>query len=98
MDRIITYHNCMKSFLKDEANEGITKFFHDFHITLVCDGLVLKDARGAAFDGYKASGKLTRINWAAFLSRTEKVHQDFLEEAKRQKSFISSREDPESDT
>ena len=97
VDRIVAYHDCMESFLKDEANESITKILEDFHITLVCDGLALDGATRAAFNGYKASGKLTHINWASFLSRTETVHQDFLEEARRQKSFTSSREDIEDD-
>ncbi len=93
MDRIITYYDCMESFLENEANKDITSVFRDFHITLVCDKLALKDAQKAAFNGYKLDGKLTHINWASFLSRTEKVHQDFLDEARRQKKIISLRGD-----
>ena len=98
MDRLVTYHDCMNSYLGDDKNKDITKFFREFHITLVCDDLALTGAQKAAFDGYKASGKLTHINWAAFLSRTESVHQDFLEEARRQKNLISSRGTLENDT
>ena len=91
MDRIVTYHDCMQSFFKDEKNKEITKFFNDFHITLVCDELNLTGTPKAAFDGFIGSGILTQISWAAFLSRTERVHQDFMNEAGRQKSQISSR-------
>lgn len=89
MDRIVTYHNCMQSFLEDEKNSDFQKFFHDFHVTLVCEDLSLTGAQRAAYDGYLAMGKLTHINWRDFLLRTETVHQDFLKEAKRQRTLIS---------
>ena len=92
MDRIVTYHDCMESFLKDEKNADFQKFFHDFHVTLVCDATDLTGAQGAAYDGYKAKGKLTHVNWHTFLLRTETVHKDFLSEANRQRALISSRE------
>ena len=89
MDRIVTYHNSMQSFLNDKKNVDFQKFFHDFHITLVCEGLALTDTQRAAYDGYLARGKLTHINWRDFLLRTETVHQDFLAEARRQRTLIS---------
>ena len=89
MDRIVTYHNSMQSFLNDKKNVDFRKFFHDFHITLVCEDLALTGAQRAAYDGYLARGKLTHINWKDFLLRTETVHQDFLAEAKRQRTLIS---------
>ena len=91
MDRIVSYHDNVGSFLQDEGNREITKFFKDFHITLVCDEIALNGSQAAAFDGYLASGKLTRLNWSSFLSRTQTVHQDFLAEARRQKTLASSR-------
>ena len=89
IDRIVTYHNSMQSFLNDKKNVDFQKFFHDFHITLVCEGLALTDTQRAAYDGYLAMGKLTHINWRDFLLRTETVHQDFLAEARRQRTLIS---------
>ena len=93
MDRIITYHDSMEAFLNDDKNAEFKKFFHDFHITLVCDGLALKGAQRAAYDGYKATGRLTHINWKTFLMRTETVHQDFLAEANRQRTLVTSRDE-----
>ena len=92
MDRIIKYHDCMHSFLHDERNVDLHKFFHDFHVTLVCEDLALTDAQRAAYDGYLARGKLTHINWRNFLLRTETVHKDFLEEANRQRTLFIDRD------
>ena len=86
MDRIINYHDCMQSFLDDDANSEFRKFFHDFHITLVCDELALTGAQRAAFHGY-LDDKLTHMNWRSFLLKTEEVHKDFLEEARRQQAL-----------
>lgn len=93
MDRIITYHDCMESFLHDDKNAEFRKYFHDFHITLVCDGLKLTGAQRAAYNGFKAKNKLTHISWKAFLLRTESVHKDFLAEANRQRALVSSRDE-----
>jgi len=32
-----------------------------------------------------------RMNWSAFLNRTERVHQDFLAESIRQRLFVDPR-------
>ena len=84
MDRIVRYHDNMEAFLNDPANNEFTKWFHNFHITLVCDALDLHGAQRAAFNGYIENGKLTHTSWPDFLLRTSLVHQDFLAEAKRQ--------------
>lgn len=93
MDRIISYHENMEAFLKDSAQEEFSKFFRDFHITLVCDHIKLTGAQRAAFNGYLGDegkrGKLTHMNWAAFLLKTKQVHQDFLDEAERQRDAVS---------
>lgn len=93
MDRIVTYYECMKSFLEDPKNAEFRDVFRDFHVTLVCDGTSLSGTHKAAYDGYKQGGHFKHINWRTFLLRTEKVHQDFLNEAQRQKSLVVSRED-----
>lgn len=90
VDRIVSYHDNFESFLREEGNREINKFFKDFHITLVCDEIALTGSQKAAFDGYLNKGKLTRFNWSSFLSRTQIVHQDFLAEARRQKTLPSS--------
>ena len=83
MDRVISYYDNMEKFLNDPAHSSIRQHFGDFHITIVCDDLALSGAQRAAFDGYKVRGKLTQLNWAAFLFKTEQVHQDFLEKSRQ---------------
>ena len=85
MDRIVTYYQNMDAFLSDPAHDGFSKHFLDFHVTVVCDGLGLTGTQRAAFDGYRHTGKLTHLDWTAFLLKTEQVHRDFLREARRQR-------------
>lgn len=93
MDRLVSYHDNVGSFLDEKGNQEIRKFFKDFHITLVCDDISLTGSQRAAYDGYLRSRKLTHVSWTSFLSRTQTVHQDFLEEARRLKKLASSRRD-----
>ena len=86
MDRIVTYYENMQAFLEDPAHIEFHKHFPDFHVTVVCDHLKLTGAQRAAFDGYHARGKLTHLSWRAFLLKSERVHQDFLSEAHRQRA------------
>lgn len=79
MDRIVTYHDNMEAFLRDPGHAKFRTHFPDFHIIVVCDRLGLDGTQAAAFKGYGAMGKLTHVNWAAFLLKSEQVHQDFLE-------------------
>lgn len=88
MDRIITYVENMEAFLNDGGNEEFKKAFGDFHVTLVSDGVDLSGAQRAAFKGYKDSGRLTHINWTAFLARTELAHKEFIQEADRQRRLV----------
>ncbi len=87
MDRIVVYHDNMEAFLKENP---FNDYFRDFHITLVCDGSKLTGSPRAAFNGYRDSGKMTLMNWTDFLLRTKQVHQDFLEEAMRQRELTSA--------
>ena len=91
MERIVSYYNNVKSFLHEEGNQEIRKFFRDFHITLVCDEISLTGSQRVAYDHYVEIDKLTHVTWMSFLSRTQTVHQDFLDEAQRQKKLASSR-------
>ena len=85
MDRIVTYHDCMKSFL--DGNTEFRKKVHDFHITLVCDDFALTGSQHALLE--YMSSKLTCMTWREFLLRTETVHEDFLAEAERQKAIAA---------
>lgn len=84
MERLNRYDEQMTNFLADPANAELTRMFDGFHITLVCDEERLTGLARTAFDGLKASGKLTYVNWRTFLLRTRRAHEEFLEEAKRQ--------------
>ncbi|MCY4213014.1 MAG: ATP-binding protein [Gammaproteobacteria bacterium] len=84
MDRIVAYHQNMRAFLAEPGHDSFRTYFPDFHVTVVCDGLALAGSQLAAFEGYRNQGELTHMDWAAFLSKSEQVHQDFLSEARRQ--------------
>ena len=89
MDRIVTYYENMDAFLQESGHDQFRKHFRDFHVTVVCDSLGLSGSPLAAFEGYRARGKLTHMDWAAFLLKSEQVHQDFLSEARRQRQAKS---------
>ena len=74
MDRIVSYYDNMKAFLDDPGHSLFSKYFQDFHITVVCDNLGLTGAQRAAFEGYRSEGKLTHMDWTAFLFKSEQVH------------------------
>ena len=84
MDRIVMYYDNMKAFLENPGHAQFSKHFTDFHVTVVCDRLGLGGAQRAAFNGYRSESKLTHLDWAAFLLKSEQVHDDFLKEAHRQ--------------
>ena len=83
MERIVTYYDNMKAFLEEPGNDAFRNHFRDFHITVVCNSLGLTGSQRAAFNGYRNEQKLTHMNWKAFLLKSERVHQDFLNEARR---------------
>ena len=90
MDRIVSYRDTMDAFLADPAQSEFQHVFKSFHMTLVCDELALTGVGRAAFQGYRNEGILTHINWNTFLLRTVQMHQDFLEEARRQQRYVAS--------
>lgn len=85
MKRINTYIQTMEEFLNEPGNNEIKKLFSEFKVTLVCDKLKLTDVYKSAFDNYHDKGVIDHIKWGVFLLRTRKMHEDFLNEAERQK-------------
>jgi hypothetical protein len=85
LDRIVKYHNVMEEFLNKKGHEEFLKLFNAFHITLVCDGIGLTGSHKLAFEGLKASKRLSHITWTVFFMRTRKMHEAFLKEAERQR-------------
>jgi hypothetical protein len=90
VDRINNYVEVMAQFLGDEKNAPIVKAFKDFHITLVCDEQNISGVHLKAFESLKKEGRLTHIGWASFLAETRKMHEEFLNEADRQRKLASS--------
>jgi len=91
MDRINNYVDLMDDFLKKPGSEELVRMFSKYHVTLVCDEIALSGVHKAAFDGLTSKGTLTHINWVTFLVRTRKMHQDFLNEAERQRRNAARR-------
>ena len=86
MVRIVAYYDTMEAFLEDTAQDKFRQNFNEFHITVVCDGLGLSGAWAAALRGYRTEGRLTHMDWTTFLRKSEQIHQDFLEETRRQRT------------
>jgi hypothetical protein len=89
MDRIDTYVQLMQEFLQLPGNTEFRSLFPKFHVTLVCDKIGLSGVHKRAFDHLKKTEALTHISWNVFLLRTKKVHEDFLNEAERQKRLVA---------
>lgn len=85
MDRIITYIEQFDAFISDGKHKDFSEIANDFKITLVCDGESLKGAQKKSYESYISEGKLTALDWAGFLLRTTKTHQEFMDEAERLK-------------
>lgn len=88
LDRIASYRTQMEEFVTDPGNKNVIKAINGFHITLVCDGLALSDTQKMAYRGLD----MTHINWSSFLAKTRVLHQDFLDEAERQRRHIATRD------
>ena len=91
MERIVNYHNLMRSFLEDSKNEAFRQLIHGFHITLVCDELALSRLLETVLAAYVERGVLTHLGWASFLRRAKDVHRVFLKEVGRQSALAVGR-------
>ena len=88
--RLNRYVDLMTEFLDAPANASFKNLFpNGFHVTLVCDGLGLKDVHLRAFKGLLEAKILTHINWKSFLLKTRKMHEDFLTIANAQRANAS---------
>ncbi len=73
------------------GNIEFRNLFPKFHVTLVCDKIGLSGVHKRAFEHLKKMEMLTHISWNVFLLRTKKVHEDFLNEAERQKRLVANK-------
>ena len=86
-DRVQLYIDMMDKFLSLDGHEEFRQIFKRFFVTLVCDDIGLTGAQSKAFESYKADRIVEHITWTNFLRRTQHMHQDFLNEANRQKKL-----------
>ena len=85
-DRLVRYVMAMRKFYNDSANAEFTQRYPTWKITLVADDVnIADDNKQLAYEGIERKGELTRTNWSAFLTRTRLMHQEFLDEAERQR-------------
>ena len=87
MVRIDNYVRLMRQFLDDPGNQRFKSLYPEFHVTLVCDELGLSGVNKTAFEGLKRDGTLLYERWDVFLGKARQAHQDFLQEAERQKKI-----------
>jgi hypothetical protein len=85
MERITKYVDLMIDFLNQAGNKDFQNIFPKFHVTLVCDELALTGVHKKAFKGLESDKTLEHISWRAFLLRTKKMHEGFLNEADKQR-------------
>ncbi|WP_223654359.1 ATP-binding protein [Hymenobacter psoromatis] len=96
MARLVNYFEYMDEFMNDPGNQSFLRGYgNSYQITLVCDGTKLTSVSKRAYEELVTNGRLIQHNWSAFLTRTQRVHRDFIEEAQRQKLFVSQRIHPE---
>lgn len=89
MDRIIVYKTQLENFLTDPANKDFRAIASGFRITLVCDEISLTGAQKLSFESMQSNAMLEHISWRSFLLRTEKMHKEFLDEAEKQRGYVS---------
>lgn len=90
MDRLNAYISMIEDFLADPANKEFRAEFSELHTTLVCDDIGLAGVHKTAFEALIDKGRLEHISWSSFFLRTRKAHQDFLDEADRQRALKPS--------
>ena len=83
-DWVFQYRNIVRKLIQETSEPNGASPFNDLHITVVCDGMGLTGAHAIAFDSLRSRGELTHITWEAFLVRTGRAYEQFLEEAARQ--------------
>lgn len=86
MDRIQNYITIMELFLNSEGNQEFKRLFpNGYHVTLVCDGIKLKGVHLQALNSLRTGKIITLMTWESFLLKTKRMHQEFLDEAERQR-------------
>lgn len=90
VDVLSDYLFLLKSFVEAPENELILRRYNrNYRITVVCDGLELDRKNTQLFESWQDKKQVAVYNWAAFLDKTDLVHQDFIAEAERQQLFVA---------
>lgn len=77
--RLLRYVEAFDEFFDDESNKTALAEVKSYKITLVADGVKLKQRDQLAFDALVMQGKLEPIRWDVVLDHSKMVHQDFLD-------------------
>ena len=86
-DRVQVYIDQMQAFLDADGNEEFKSIFKRFTVTIVCDKVGLSGAQLKAFQAFRNDKEVEQITWDGFLRRTRRMHEEFLEEAERQREL-----------
>ena len=86
-DRTQVYIDTMTKFLDYPGHQEFKAIFKRFTVTMVCDHVGLTGAQAQAFRSYQTDHTVEHITWTAFLRRTQRMHQEFLAEAERQRAL-----------
>lgn len=77
--RLINYVDAFDAFFKDNE-ETVSEFYRGWRICLVADGEKLKQSSNQhAYKGFIKDNKVKRMSWRDFLTRAQKVHEQFLD-------------------
>lgn len=87
--RLVKYDELMSEFLDLKGNQDFKRFFPNYRLTLVCDGLSIDHKNTRAMEALVDKKLMEHINWKTFLLRARRCNEDFLKEAKRQKRWTS---------
>lgn len=86
-ERVQIYIDQMQAFLDAQGNQEFKEIFKRFTVTIVCDQIGLSGSQLKAFRAFEGEKQVEHITWDGFLLRTRRMHQEFLEEAERQRAL-----------
>ena len=86
-DRVQVYIDQMQAFLDAPGNQEFKSIFKRFTVIVVCDRIGLSGSQLKAFQAFESEKQVEHITWDGFLRRTRRMHEEFLEEAERQREL-----------
>ena len=86
-DRVQVYIDQMQAFLDVPGNRDFRNIFKRFTVIIVCDQVGLSGSQLKAFQAFEGEKQVELITWGGFLRRTRRMHEEFLDEAERQRKL-----------